>query len=184
MKITVKKLRELNACDSGIEYFKSKHSKGVELTDLIREDIATNNWGILEYANWLITHCMAYKQCVNYALYASELALPEYEREYPNDSHIHDCIQAIKDFRDGKITKKELLDAVADAYNAAYAVAHAADAAAYAAAHAAYAAAHAAAYAAHAAAHAAYATAYATADKNATMIKILQYGITLLEVKK
>ena len=234
MKITVEKLKELGACDSGIEYFKSKHTKAVELTDLIREDIATNDWRILGYADWLMVHCMIDKQCVDYVLYASELALPEYEREYPGDSRIHNCIQVIKDFRDGGITRKQLLDAAdaahaathaatdaahaataavhaathaatdaADAADAAYAAADAAHAAyaaadaAHAAAHAAYAtahAAHAAYYAAdaaydsaHAATDAAYAAAhaaYAAADKKATMIKILEYGVTLLEGKK
>jgi len=174
MKITVKKLKELNACDSGIEYFKSKHSKGVELTDLICEDIETNDWTILKHANWLIAHCMTYKQCVDYALYASELALPEYEEKYPNDSSVHDCIQAIKDFRDGGITRKQLLDAVDNIYvnpcvgYAAYIISKVA----YGIAGTTY------------AADVAYATAYATADKKATMIKILEYGVTLLEGKK
>jgi len=187
MKITVEKLKKLGACDSGIEYFQSKHSDGVELTDLIREDIKTNDWTILEYADWLIAHCMTYKQCVNYALYAAELVFPEYQEKYPNDPRAYNCIQAIKDFRDGKITRKQLLDAVADAHaavhaayatDAAYAAAYAA---AHAAAHAAYAAVDAA-YAAHDADAAAHDAAHTAADKNAMMIKILQSGITLLEV--
>jgi len=167
MKITVDKLRELDACDSGIEYFKSKHSDGVELTDLIREDIGTNNWTILEYADWLITHCMTHEQRIDYALYAARLVFPAYQEKYPNDPRVRNYIQAIKDFRDGKIMKGELQYAANAAAEAAYtALAPYAAYAAYAAAHAAY------------AAHAAAGT---FADKNAMMIKILEYGVTLLE---
>jgi len=151
MKITVEKLKELNACNSGIEYFGSKHSDGVELTDLIREDIGTNNWTILEYADWLMVHCMTCEQRTDYIIYVTELGLPKYKEKYPDNPRIHNCIQAIKDFRDGKIMKKELLDIT---YAAVYVV------------------------------NAAYTVADVVADKNAMMIKILQYGITLLEVKK
>jgi len=35
MKITVKKLKELGTYDSGIEYFESKHSGSVELTNTV-----------------------------------------------------------------------------------------------------------------------------------------------------
>jgi len=143
MKITVEKLRELNACDSGIEYFKSKHSDAVELIDLIREDIATNYWRILNYASWLIQRCMTHEQHIDYIIYSAELALPEYEEKYPNEPHVYNCRRAIKDFRDGKITKEELLVAV-------YGIEQTAD---------------------------------DITGINATIIKILQYGITLLEAE-
>jgi len=145
MKITVEKLKELGACNSGIKYFKSKHSKGVELTDLIREDIATNDSRILGYANWLVERCITCEQHIDYIIYGAELVLPKYNKIYPNDCRIRNYIQLIKDFRDGKITREQLLG-VADIAFMGYAVANA-----------------------------------FISDRNAIMIKILEYGVTLLE---
>jgi len=140
MKITVEKLKGLSACNSGIEYFGSKHSDGVELTDLIREDIETRDWRILEYANWLIVHCMTYKQLTDYALCMAELILPECEKEYPYDCRLRIYTQMIRDFKDEKFTREQLLVA-------------------------------------------AHVVLYYSDFFKAIMIKILQYGVTLLEVK-
>jgi len=107
-----------------------------------------------------------------------------FNKQYPDDNRVNECLQAYRDYKVGKIDLAEL--------RAAAAAAHAADAAdaayaayAYAAyADAAYAAA--AAYAAYAAAYAAYAAAAAAADAAARQklkLKILKYGIKLLESK-
>jgi transcription termination factor NusB len=103
---------------------------------------------------------------VEMAIYAAELVIDHYEKDYPNDSRPRQAIEAAKAYL------KDPTTANAAAHDAAYAAAHdaaaAAHAAANAAAHAAAAAAYAAADAAHAAAaaaaaYAAYA-AYAAAD--------------------
>ena len=103
------------------------------------------------------------------ALQLAWCVLPIYQAKYPNDTRVEDCLKAIKDFNDGKITIEELrakryayADAAAAAADAAYAYAAAYDAAAYAAAAAANDAANAAAYAAKAAAT--YVAHYADAD--------------------
>jgi len=92
----------------------------------------------------------------------AEHVLPIFESRFPNDNRVRNCIQSIRDFINGKITKEELITIRKAAYAAAYAATYAAtDAAAYAATDDA---AYAAAYAADAAAYAAaYATAYAAA---------------------
>ena|SRR3990167_5097159 len=108
---------------------------------------------------WLAKKCeLPRNQQVSLAIHCAEFVIPIYEKEYPNDSRVRDCVQAVKDFELGKINRDELLEKhaadAADAADAAY------TAAAYtAAADAAYAAyAYAAAYAAYA--DAAYAAAY------------------------
>jgi hypothetical protein len=37
--------------------------------------------------------------------------LPIYEKEYPNDSRVRDCLQAVEDFNAGKLTLDELKEA-------------------------------------------------------------------------
>jgi transcription termination factor NusB len=110
---------------------------------------------------------------VEMAIYAAELVIDHYEKDYPNDSRPRQAIEAAKAYlKDPTTANAAAHDAAAAAHAAAYA-AHDAAAAAYAAAYAAHAAAaaayaayaaHAAADAAHAAAAAAHAAAYAAAD--------------------
>lgn len=89
--------------------------------------------------------------------------LPIYESKYPNNSRVKDCLQAIEDYKNGKITVEILIEkrrhAVA-AYLAAYSAAATAAYAAYSAVAtaAAYSTAATAAYTANVAAAAAYAT--------------------------
>jgi transcription termination factor NusB len=104
---------------------------------------------------------------VEMAIYAAELVIDHYEKDYPNDSRPRQAIEAAKAYLKDPTTANAAAYAAYAAYAAADA-AHAAHAAANAAAHAAAAAAYAAADAAHAAAaaaaaYAAYA-AYAAAD--------------------
>ena len=72
----------------------------------------------------------------------AELSLPVYEKRYPNDPRVRDCIRACRNWANGNATIEELRKARMAAAYAAAAAADAADAAA------AYAAADAAAYAA------------------------------------
>ena len=72
------------------------------------------------------------------ALQLAWSVLPIYESKYPNDSRVKDCLQAIEDYKNGKITIEILIEkrqhAAAAAVAAAAADAADADAAYYAAA--------------------------------------------------
>ena len=115
--------------------------------------------------NWFfVRKCeLTLKEKRLFALHCAKQVLPIYEKHYPKDSRVRDCIKATEDFLKGNISEDELrlkrYAAAADAaaYAAAYAAAAADAAAAYAAAYAAAAAD--AADAAYAAAYAAYAAA-------------------------
>ena len=117
--------------------------------------------------NWfLCSGCRLTKlQIQLFALENATFVLPFYEKRYPNDKRVRDCVEYIKFFLEGNGDTDTLSikrnDADAAAYAAADAAAYAASAAAADAAADAAAAAYAAAYAA---AAAAYAAAYAAAD--------------------
>ena len=102
-----------------------------------------------------------------FAIFCAELALPIYEKQYPNDSRVKDCIEETKLFLDGKSSIGDLKSKhAADAAYAAAAAAYAADAAD-------------AAYAAAAAADAAAAYAAAAADAADIKDKIKEYILDL-----
>ncbi len=176
MKLTVNWLMKKNACQEGIEWFKKQDEK--DPIKLIKWAIKNKKY--LDWANWLIVRIMKYKQYVSYAVYAAEQVLDIFENEYPADKKPRKAIEAAK--KCIKYPSKENKRAAADA-----AIAAAADAAAYAAD----AAIAAAAYAADAAAYAAIAAAYAADAADAAIaaaavkiklqVKILRYGLNLLQ---
>jgi hypothetical protein len=194
MKITRGKLESLSACKSAIDYF--NNHKPIELKECIKQLLSKKvqndverkyfDENSIEWANWLLPRCMKHKQFVKYAVYAAELVLPIFEKKYPKDDRPRKAIEAAK-----KVIKRNTKTNRNTAYAAAYAdaAAYAADAAAYAAyasadayaayraAYAAYAAAYRAAYAA----YAAYVAAAADADRNKTLIKIIRYGLRIIE---
>jgi len=43
-----------------------------------------------------------------FALFCAKKCLPNYEKEYPNDKRVSDCIKAAEDYLDGKISLEEL----------------------------------------------------------------------------
>ena len=181
MKITKKWLEEKNACSSGTDWFLAQ-----EETDGIKVVKQLIQIKRLDWANWLIVRIMDYKQYVSYAVYAAELVLPIYEKKYPEDKRPRNAIEAAKKCIDNP--SKENKKAAADAAYAAYAASYASYAASYAsyAADAAYAA-----YAADAVAYDAAdaAAAYDAADAadaaaafyTAMRLKILKYGLKLLD---
>ena len=153
IKITLRQLKTLQACEPGIIWFKKQKDKS--LKGIVKNLLDDNHF---DYVKWLLKNLLTKEQNQLWAINSAESVLGLFETKYPNDLRPRQAIQAAKDFLAGKIT----------AYDA-YAAAHAAADAAYAAHAAAYAAAHAAAYAADAAdaadaaAHAAHAAANAAA---------------------
>jgi hypothetical protein len=188
MIVTVKWLKEQNACEPGVNRFLKLYDKQEELKKVINEHIKDNT---LDWANWLIVQKMTHKQQIRYAIFAAEQVLYLYEEKHPDDKRPRQAIEAAK-----AVLKKNNVKTREAAYAAAYDAANAAAYAAYAAAYAAYAAANAATYAAYAAYDAAYdaanaaanAAAYAAATYAAATyamkIKILKYGLKLIYKEK
>ncbi len=197
IRISEKQLRGMNACETGITWFKGQSARTLKrIVPALMKD------GQAGYALWLLPRLMTHPQKVKFAIYAAEQVLEIYERERPDDDRPRKAIQAAKDFLAGKIDANAAAYAAyaanaaayADANAAAYAANAAANAAAYADANAAYAAANAAyaanaaAYAANAAAYAANAAAYAAANaayaanaaRSAMQKRIAHYGLVIL----
>ena len=189
MKITKEWLIEKDACGEGIEWFEIQEE--TDAIKLIKYAIKEKDVELLSWANWLIVRIMSYKQYVSYAVFAAEQVIGIFELEYPDDKRPRTAIKAAKKCIKNPSDKNKTAAAYA-ATAAAYA-ATAATAAAYAnaaanaaatAANAAYATAATATDATTYAANAAYATAaYANAAyvRQNLKIKILKYGLKLLE---
>jgi hypothetical protein len=131
----------------------------ITLEDVLRSEIP------LKDKQWVIwNNCeLSLDENKKLALQLAWMVLPIYEKKYPNDNLVKECLEATELFLKGEITINELRKkryAIADAADAAYAAdasAYAADASAYASAYAADASADASAYASAYAAAAAYA---------------------------
>jgi len=165
MQITKRWLKRKGACRAGITWFSvQEETDGVKVAKkLISEKH-------LDWADWLITRLMDYHQAVRYAVFSAEQVLDIFEKKYPNDNRARQAIEAARmcidnPSEENKKRAREAADAILDVPG------YAADAAYYAAC-AAY-------YAACYAARAAY---YAAGEE--TQLKILNYGIQLLERKE
>ena len=128
MRITVAKLKKLNACREAVDEFKQQ-KKDWKLIPLLEKMIKSEK---LDWANWLIVRCMKRKQYLAYAIYAARQVLNIFEKKYPKDKRPRKAIKAAEKVLKND-TKKNRVDA--DTYDADTYAADAADAAAYAAAY-------------------------------------------------
>ncbi len=182
MILTLDKLKELRACQAGIDWFANQKE-----TELRAVCFALLHSKKSPWVNWLLAQLMTHKQRVKWSVLSAREVLHIFETKFPGDDRPRKAIEAAEAwFTDpGYRNKAADAAAAADAADAAaaYAAAAAADAAAYAAADAAAAAADAA-DAADAAADAAAADAAAAdaadARKN-ICIKITNYALDLIE---
>ncbi len=162
MKITKEWLKEHDACIVGYEWsLKVLDDKPMDAKTFIGKLMGEDRFN---WANWVIVRLLTKDQNIAYAIFAAELVLDIYEKQYPDDKRPRNAIEASR-----KYLQTKTAYAAAAAY-AADAAADAADAAAYAAY---------AAYAARAAAAGADAAARA-ADTLNIKNKIVDYGLELI----
>ena len=186
MKITDKWLNDNGACQEAITWLKTVKNRDID--NIFNLIVSWENREMLSWGNWGIVRLMNHEQKIKYAIFAAEQVIDIFEEKYPDDNRPAKAIKAAKNYLNNPETAKAAdaaADAAYDAY-AAYAAAYdaAADAAyaTYAAAHAVASAAYAVAYAASAADAAADAASAAT-DAGyaiALKIKILTYGMQLI----
>lgn len=132
----IEQLKEWNACPDGYKWAIQNKIKSTE-------DV----WDKCERADWLLwliqkTGRIDEKRMIIITALIAETVLHIYEEKFPDDSRVRECIQAIKDYANGKITKEKLktYQVIAHAAYTAYIAVAYADAAAYVAYTAAYAA--------------------------------------------
>jgi len=187
--VSVKWLKKHDACDKAVERFKNQ--KVTEPTRLLRLMIRSKNRDILEWANWLIVRVMNKKQKVQYAVFAAELVLQNFESKFPNDNRPKMAIEAAKRYLKNQ-TQKNKTAARSAAESAARSAdsadsaesADSADSAAWSADSAAWSAGsawNATWSAARSAAESADSAAWSTGSHNKTLIQILRYGVELLK---
>ena len=170
MKLTEKKLRSLNPCRDGLDWYLAQ-----EETDLQAICFALIDQSLSGWANWVLSRLMNKFQRISFAIYAAEQVIHIFEAEYPKDSRPRDALRAAKRYL--KKPTDENKKAAAVAATAARDSAREADDASdgYAAA--------AAAAAAYSVTKPHYALGYIT-DKKSLQLKIINYGLKILTEKK
>lgn len=106
-------LKRLGACDEALEW---SNKYGTDKLKAWRE-CEDSSWMM-----WLIKKTVVvdqgsdeHRKLVGMSAEFAEQSLPNYEKEYPNDRRVRDCIEARKRFADGKATVEELREHKADA---------------------------------------------------------------------
>ena len=184
--ITKEWLREKRACTEGFNWFIRQQAR--DEVKVLEHLIAEEKF---DWANWLIVRRMERTQYIQYAIFAAEQVIENYEKQYPDDNRPRLAIEAARRCLtdDSEAADSAAYSAASAADSAAYSAAdsaaysaaraaRAADSAADSAASAAYSAASAADSAADSAARAAYSAARAALIE--MQKKILAYGISLL----
>ena len=176
MKITKEWLEEKSACSEGKEWFLNQ--KETEGKKVCLKLIKAEN---LDWANWLVVRLLTHKQRIQYAIFAAEQVIEFYEKKYPGDDRPRKAIESAKECL--KQPTEENRSAARDAAWAASAASAASAARAAWDAASAASAARDAASAARDAAWAAWDAARAAWDaaSAAMRIKIIKYGLKILE---
>ena len=142
IKLTLSDIRKRRPCKDGWrKLLKSLNKTKADETEVTFSYIAENN-DVFD-ALWCLRCIDTKKHRKEISYLCADMAqsvLHIYEKEYPDDKRPRDCIQAVRDFADGKINKQELVEkrkayaAAAAAYAAAFFATSAAAFATYAAA--------------------------------------------------
>ena len=116
----VSHLAELNACSEAVRYAEQ------------HPDLETA-WAKCERGDWMLWYAgkksgdigsLGRRKLVGAAAECARLALPIFEKRYPDDKRVRECIEACEGYARGEVSDSELRRARIDA--AAYAVAYAA----------------------------------------------------------
>ena len=103
-------LRKHEACSEAVEWAKPYATLQEAWDACDRSD-----WQL-----WLLVRLHGYKgQVVHATVDCAETALPLYEKRYPNDSRVRDCLRVTREWADGKATDDELRAARMKCYAAA-----------------------------------------------------------------
>jgi len=104
VKAEIEQLIEMNACDDAIGWLRSLNGTTTP----------QQAWDTCECADWMLwllertTTDDNKPKLVRIACECARLALSHYEREYPDDSRVRDCIEMIERWLEGNATHDEL----------------------------------------------------------------------------
>ena len=126
MKITIDKIKEFNPCQSGLDnlinYYPKFNYTMVEFLQL--EHIPYDD------KIWLVTKLVDVDVLKQWSVECAEKVMDNYNKVYPNDDRISNCIQVIKEYLAGNTGLEELNAARSAARSAAWSAARYAEAAA------------------------------------------------------
>ena len=202
--ITKEFLEAQDACASGMEWVTENKLIGLESNEFVQKLIESKK---LDWANWLLVRLIDQRKQIQYAIFAAEKVLHNYETLYTDEDRPRKAIEAAKEYLNDSSEKNRFI--ASSAACAAYSAYSAADSAAYSArsssrsAYSTYSSSRSAASAAYSAysaarsarsADSAASTAYSAADSAARsaaysaasadiMRTILNYGLTLYFIK-
>ena len=123
MKVITKRfLKSKGACLEGLVEVEKWGLLGLPVSDFLD---GLMEHGRFDYANWLIVELFTRKkQSIQYAVYAAELVIDIYEKEYPKDDRPRRAIEAAKE-----CIKKQSAKNIAAAWSAARSAAWSAESA-------------------------------------------------------
>lgn len=99
MKITVRKLKLMSACEDAVEWVRSQNE-----TDVKKLIKAAMTAGRFLDCNWFMTRIMSPEEGVRYASYAVSQVLHIYEKKYPKDMRPRNVIMAAKKYLKSRIS--------------------------------------------------------------------------------
>ena len=93
MNIIQQQLKDWSACTDGYEWACGiLKDKPMDVKEFLK--ITADHR--LDWANWVIVRVMTYDQYVSYAVYAAEQVIDIYEKKYPDDKRPREAIEAAK----------------------------------------------------------------------------------------
>lgn len=136
MKTTFQKIRDNNPCQEGWKKLLEYHNpESLDQEISIREILESNG---IEDSVWALRAVEDKKKVMLFSADVAESVLHIFERSYPEDQRVRNCIEVVRKYANGEVGKAKLEVAKATAKAAAKAAAYTATYYAYYAAYAAY----------------------------------------------
>ena len=124
--ITKEFLEAQDACASGMEWVTENKLIGLESNEFVQKLIESKK---LDWANWLLVRLIDQRKQIQYAIFAAEKVLHNYETLYTDEDRPRKAIEAAKEYLNDSSEKNRFIASAAAC--AAYSAYSAADSAAY-----------------------------------------------------
>ncbi len=106
MKITIDKLKKIDAYSDFLEFFRITFGRSAELNEVL--DVLLKQ-GDLAWIRWLARKVLSRRENVQLAVWCSEEILPLFEAEFPSDKQPREAIETVKKWLDGEANMEDLV---------------------------------------------------------------------------
>ncbi len=107
MKITIDKLKKIDACAEGMEFFRMTLGRSAELEDVLNVLLEQEEY---EWTRWLTRKVLSQRENVQLAVWCAEQVLPVFEAEFPEDKRPRQAIETVKRWLKGKVNMVKVED--------------------------------------------------------------------------